>query len=67
MQHEHRSIGRCGVDLGQVGMRRSANWNSLQPPTTRTHWGAGVRRACSRSILSASASEATPSHRSSRL
>ena len=31
-------------------MRRSANWNSVQPPITRTHWGGGVRRACSRSI-----------------
>src|SRR6266404_1971816 len=24
-------------------MRRSTNWNSLQPPTTRTHCGAGER------------------------
>jgi hypothetical protein len=51
----------------RVGMRFSANWYSLKPPTTRTHWGAGVRQACSLSIFMASESDGTPSQRSSML
>ncbi|SSH40732.1 Uncharacterised protein [Klebsiella pneumoniae] len=48
-------------------MRFSANWNSFQPPTTRTHWGLGVRSAWFLSMRKASAREGTPSQRSSRL
>jgi hypothetical protein len=59
--------GAAALISSSVGRRRSANWNSVQPPTTRTHWGAGVRCACSRSMRSASASDGTPSQRSSML
>ena len=45
--------GETALTSSRVGMRRSANWNSLQPPTTRTHCGDGVRRACSRSVRQA--------------
>ncbi len=59
--------GAAWLISSSVGMRRSANWNSVQPPTTRTHCGHGVRSACSFNMRSASASEGTPSQRSSRL
>ena len=59
--------GAAWLSSSRVGRRRSANWNSFQPPTTRTHWGAGVRSAWSLSMRRASASEGTPSQRSSRL
>ena len=42
------NTGVCGAaafSSASVGRRRSLNWNSLHPPTTRTHWGAGVRSA----------------------
>ena len=51
----------------KVGKRFSANWNSVQPPTTRTHCGAGVLSACSLSKRNASATDGTPSQRSSIL
>ena len=35
--------GAAALISSSVGSRRSANWNSDQPPTTRTHCGAGVR------------------------
>ena len=35
--------GAAALISSRVGMRRSANWNSVQPPITRTHWGGGVR------------------------
>ena len=59
--------GAAALSSSSVGMRPSANWNSLQPPTTRTHCGGGVCCAWIRSRSSASPSERTPSQRSSRL
>ncbi len=59
--------GAAALISSRVGMRRSANWNSDQPPTTRTHCGAGVRSAWVFSIRSASARDGTPSQRSSML
>ena len=59
--------GAIALISSSVGPRRSANWNSFQPPTTRTHWGAGVRATCLRSMSSASASDGTPSQRNSML
>jgi hypothetical protein len=59
--------GAAAFTSASVGSRRSANWNSFHPPTTRTHCGGGVRLACSLSIRRASASDGTPSHRSSML
>ena len=59
--------GAAALISSRVGSRFSANWNSVQPPTTRTHCGGGVRCACSLSMRRASASDGTPSQRSSRL
>ena len=60
--------GATALISSSVGRRFSANWCSVKPPTTRTHCGAGVTvdllPAASRI---ASASEGTPSQRSSRL
>ena len=42
--------GAAALISSSVGKRRSTNWNSLQPPTTRTHCGGGVRAACSFSM-----------------
>ena len=61
------SLGSWILSSFSVGMRFSANCSSVNPPTTRTHCGAGVRFTCSFSILIASASEGTPSQRSSML
>jgi predicted amidohydrolase YtcJ len=38
------------------------HWNSVQPPTTRTHCGAGVLSACSLSKRNASATDGTVLH-----
>ena len=35
--------GATALISSRVGMRRSANWNSVQPPITLTHCGGGVR------------------------
>ena len=35
--------GAAALISSSVGRRFSANWNSVKPPTTRTHCGAGVR------------------------
>jgi hypothetical protein len=59
--------GAAALISASVGTRRSANWNSDQPPTTRTHCGGGVRLACSLSMRYPSASDGTPSQRSSML
>jgi hypothetical protein len=59
--------GAASLTSASVGKRFSANWNSVNPPTTRTHCGAGVIIACRRSIDIASASVGTPSQRSSML
>ena len=59
--------GAAALISSSVGMRRSANWNSVHPPTTLTHCGDGVRKAWALSMRSASATEGTPSQRSSRL
>lgn len=67
VQNEHRRVRRRLVDFVQ---RRHAALGELefgQPPTTRTHCGFGVRSACSFNMRRASASEGTPSQRSSRL
>ncbi len=59
--------GAAWLSSSSVGMRFSANWYSLKPPTTRTHCGGGVRAACARRRRMASASDGTPSQRSSML
>ncbi len=59
--------GAASFSSARVGSRRSANCHSFQPPITRTHCGGAVRCACSRSRRSASASDGTPSQRSSML
>ena len=59
--------GAASLSSARVGSRFSANWCSVKPPTTRTHCGAGVRCACSFSMRRPSASEGTPSQRSSML
>ena len=59
--------GATALISSSVGRRFSANWCSVKPPTTRTHCGAGVRSTCSFSMRIASASERTPSQRSSML
>ena len=59
--------GAAALISSSVGSRFSANWCSVKPPTTRTHCGAGVRAAWALSIAMASASERTPSQRSSML
>ena len=59
--------GAAAFNSSSVGRRFSANCDSLKPPTTRTHWGAGVTATCALSIAIASASERTPSQRNSRL
>ena len=59
--------GAAAFSSPSVGRRLSANWSSVNPPTTRTHCGGGVRAACSFSIRIASANERTPSQRSSML
>ncbi len=48
-----------------VGWRFSANCAQVQPPMTCTQCGAGVRCACSRTRRRPSASEGTPSQRTS--
>ena len=50
-----------------VGNRFSANWCSVNPPTTRTHCGGGVIATCFFSMAIASASDHTPSQRNSML
>jgi hypothetical protein len=37
--------GAAAFSSATVGSRFSANWSALHPPTTRTHWPAGVRSA----------------------
>jgi hypothetical protein len=59
--------GAAAFSSSRVGRRFSANWCSVKPPTTRTHCGGGVRATCSRSMRMPSASERTPSQRSSML
>jgi hypothetical protein len=67
MEDEDRVSGAAALISSSVGRRFSANWCSENPPTTRTHCGAGVRSTWSLSIRMASASERTPSQRSSML
>lgn len=57
--------GAAALISVSVGIRCSANWAAVHPPITRTHWPAGVRSACSRSIANACARLPTPSHLSS--
>ena len=59
--------GAAAFSSSRVGRRRSANCSSVKPPTTRTHCGAGVMATCWRNMRIASASDRTPSQRSSRL
>ncbi len=59
--------GAAAFSSSMVGRRFSTNWCSVKPPTTRTHCGAGVTATCCLSISMASASEGTPSQRSSML
>src|SRR5713101_6420044 len=59
--------GATALISSSVGNRFSSNWCSVKPPTTRTHWGGGVTAICRFSISIASASERTPSQRSSML
>ena len=42
--------GAAALSSSSVGSRRSWNWCSVKPPTTRTHCGGGVRAACAFSI-----------------
>jgi hypothetical protein len=48
-----------------VGWRFSANCAQVQPPITCTQCGGGVRFACSRTRRMPSASDGTPSQRTS--
>ncbi|CAG2415788.1 hypothetical protein BCCR75715_01364 [Burkholderia sola] len=59
--------GATALSSSIVGSRFSTNWCSVKPPTTRTHCGAGVIATCCLSISIASASDGTPSQRSSML
>ena len=59
--------GATALSSSIVGRRFSANWCSVKPPTTRTHCGGGVTATCRFSMFIASASERTPSQRSSML
>ena len=51
---------RPAFSSATVGSRFPANWSALHPPTTRTHWAAGVRSAWSRSIRNPVPRERTP-------